>query len=236
MATFLELVQDVARESGTEPNINDPSTLTGVTGRLLRMKHMVEDSWRDIQRLHKSWLWMYATFSGTTIASTQDYDAAAMGITASRFSRWVIHDEQGELTMTSYLTSAGRSEERLLAYVEWPEFYRRYLRGDAATTTGEPQVVTVDPQRKLHFYPIPDASYTIRGRYYKAPQVLSVDADEPECPAEYHDTIKWKALSQLAVFDENSEQLPMWQNNYFGELSNLRSGQLALMNTAGPLA
>lgn len=236
MATFVELVQDLARESGTEPNIGDPATLSGVTGRKLRMKHFVADAWREIQRIQDNWRWMYAQFSDTTISGTRDYDASAMGLTPARFSRWAIFDEEGQPCITSYLTANGQDEEAFLTYAPWAEFYRTYLVGEAASKTGKPQVVTVDPNRSLQFYPIPDDSYTIRGRYYKAPQVLSDDSDTPECPAEYHDAIKWLALVQLAVFDENREQLPAWQNKYMAELTNLRNGQLPPINMAGPLA
>lgn len=236
MATFLALVQDVARESGTEPNIGDPSTLTGVTGRQLRMKHMVEDAWREIQRAHRNWLWMHATFNGTTIPGTREYDATAMGLTAARFSRWLVLDEQGYQCFTYYPTAGGQSQEAPLTYCEWPEFYRQFLRGQEATRTGPPRWFSVDPQRKLQLHPIPDASYTVRGRYYKAPQVLVADADEPECPPEHHDAIKWLALTQLAIFDENREQLGPWSRKYADELDDLRDNQLPPVRIEGPLA
>lgn len=235
MATFLELVQDAAEESGTFPNIGDPETLSGATGRTLRMKNWVARAYRDIQRLERGWKWLVGEFSGATIASTQRYASTDLSI-ASRFSQWIPFDGDEMRTFTAYKTADGQSTEGFLEFVEWMEFRRRYMVGSQADDTGAPDVFSIDADQKIVFYPIPDAAYTVRGLYRKAPQTLSDDADTPEMPAEFHDIIKWKALEYLGLYDEAADQLPGWRANYMDMLHELRRHQLPALRKPGPLA
>lgn len=235
MSTFLELCQNVAKDSGTVSNIGQPETTTGQTGRLLRIMGWVTEAYEDIQREENAWRWMQEDFSGETVATVQQYDSAAMGI-PERFSRWVIYGEDEENLFTIYKTSLGQADEGFLTYCDWSYFRRHLMVGGEASRQDKPVYFTVDNSNKLRFWPIPDDAYTIRGVYYKAPQTLALDAHTPEMPAEFHTAIKWLALVKLGTFDEAFEQLPVWNGNYGRVMSDLRMHQLPEIKMRGTLA
>lgn len=219
MSTYLEICQDVARESGTVPTIGQPSAIAGQTGRLLRITYWVRDAWFDIQKQRDDWQWLLDEWSGSLTSGTQRYTAASFDLT--RFSEWVFRDRQGMPALSAWLTSEGQSGEYDLEYIPWMEFRRKYLRGAAATKTGRPQVVSQDDARQLVFYPIPDAAYSVNGLYRKSPQTLAEDADTPECPAEFHAAIKWRALLYLGVYDEAPNQMGFWDQQLRRTLGEL---------------
>jgi hypothetical protein len=235
MSTFLKLCQDVAKDSGTVSTIGQPQTTTGQTGRLLRIMGWVTEAYEDIQSEQNAWRWMQADFSGPAVATVQEYNAEALGIT-ERFSRWVIYGEDEENLFTIYKTALGQSDEGFLTYVDWPYFRRNLLVGSAATRQDKPVYFTVDNTNQLRLWPTPDDAYTIRGVYHKAPQTLADDGDIPEMPEEFHDTIKWLALMKLGVFDEAFNQLPSWTANYGKAMSRLIGHQLPPLKMQSTLA
>lgn len=235
MSTYLQLCQDAARESGTVSNIGQPETTTGQTGRLLRILKWVTKAYEDIQRQQNAWRWMNADFSGETVAAVQQYDAEAMGIT-ERFSRWICYTDDGDQLFSLYKTSEGQADEGFLQFVDWNKFRRDLMTGSAATQQGRPIYFTIDTENKLRLWPTPDAAYTLRGAYYKAPQSLSDDADTPEMPAEFHDVIVWRALMLLGQFDEAFNQIGGWNAEYQSIMDELRLHQLPRMKVRSTLA
>ena len=86
------------------------------------------------------------------------------------------------------------------------------------------------------FYKIPDAVYTIRGEFYRGPQILTLTADVPEMPLAHHDAIKWRALILLGTFDEAPEQIPQWKE-FLGEyMAPLVRKNTPRIQLPGPLA
>lgn len=235
MSTFLQLVQAVAQESGTVPNVGDPLTLVGQGGRMSRIIGWVRDAYEQIQTHERDWLWLAADFEGSATAGTRASDSGALGI-ATRFSEWKTRDNDGHGTFTIQDPSLGRADEMPLGEVEYAYFRRQYTVGSAAEDTGRPVRFAIDPLNRVALYPLPDKAYTLRGQYRKAPQVLSVDGDIPEMPQEFHDAIKWRALIQLGVFDENPVQTPAWQAEFNRLFERLRTMQMPEITTGGPLA
>lgn len=233
MSTFLQLCRAVARDSGTVSNLPAPATTASQTGRPYRITEWVKDAYRMIQLRRDDWRWLTVEFSGQTIASTRSYDSAAMSI-SERFGHWVFHNYfDNERTFSAYLTSAGQDDEWFLSVVPWDRFRARYMVGTAATDSDKPRYVSVDPQGNLVFYPTPDAAYTIKGQYYKAPQELSEDVDVPEMPARFHEMIKWGAILELERYDEApiTGAYP-----YRKLLSEMEFQQTPRIEKAGPLA
>lgn len=234
MTTFLKLCQNVARESGTFPNVGDPSSTQSQTGRLARLVEWVRSAYEEIQLRHP-WRWLQGEFSGTVIANTQRYGAAALGID-ERFEDWIVTDEKGRNTVTLYKSSEGQDTEGYLQHVSWDEFRRTYLVGSNASQTGKPIYFSVDQDQNVVLYPIPDAEYVLRGMYHKAPQILAADAETPEMPAAFHKVIEWRALMLLGTFDEAFEQFPIWEQRYRELMHRLELSQLPQIETSGPLA
>lgn len=231
MATFLSLVQDTERESGTMPSLL--STTVGQTGRHQRFVKWVQQAWEELQSEREDWRWMRASFSGSVIAGTVTYDPGALGIT--RFGSWVHETLQGN-DFTLWVTADGQSTEGYLRFVPWEDFRRLYMVGAHTTTTGTPTIITVTPDDDLRIWPIPDAACTMRGEYMKSPQSLSADADIPELPTQFHHAIRLRALLKMATFDEAWSQFPAWQRELATVHTSLLRTQTPRIRVGRPLA
>lgn len=235
MTSFLDLCNDVARESGTFPDDPAISATAGQTGREKQLTEWVKESYEAIQRSQPSWRWLHADFSGSLLSGTRAYAADALGID-TRFSHWVLRDEDDYRLTTIYKTSEGQDYESHLTHVGYGEFRRIYGTGTHASATGKPTIFSVNYNNEMVFYPTPDAAYTVRGVYYKEPQILSGDATEPEMPAAYHKLIKYGALILIGTFDEVTVQSPAWRMTYATIMSELQYNQLPRLRHPGALA
>ena len=236
MATFLELCQAVARDSGTFPNLGDPTSVSGQTGRALRVVSWVNDAWEEIQREQTRWRWMIADATGNAVIGVNTSSGADLGI-SERFERWEPYGDGEKSEVSTWDADIGQSDEGPLAFVdEWPEFRRLFLMGGAALETGKPRVACVAPNGNLLVYPTPDKAYKLRCPYVKSTQVLSSNSDIPEMPAQYHGAIKWQALVMLGLFDEAETQTAMWQRKYARAMEHLRATQLPQLKFGESLA
>lgn len=230
---FLSLCKRVAQESGVFPGTDTPASVTGQSGRTLKLINWTAEAWTDIQRRRPTWRWMRDEFEVQTIAATQRYTAAAWNLT--RWADWLRTDQDLEDGFSLYRTSIGAGDEAAISYMPWDEFYRYFLRGTYEAQ--RPQVFSVDDAGRIVFHPTPDAAYTFRGRYWKTPQVLAANADTPEAPERFHMAIVWRALLYLAQHDEGVEQAPNWNLDYMRLLGDLELSQLPQPRIgSGPLA
>lgn len=250
MATFLRLCQDVARESGTVPNIGDPPSVIDQTGRLAQIVYWVHDAWNNIQTERRDWLWMRAEFSGRLDAKTLQldrnglampkalaYDLEDLGLETDedRFSEWITHGPTGENLFTVYKLTAGIADEGLLQVLSWHDF-RRLVIGGSITATGRPIYMAINDAKELVFYPTPDETYIVRGVYRQRPQTLAADADVPEMPQEFHDLIRYEALMLMGAFDEAVNQMGFWQMQHRRLKDALLLHQTPRVDVGGPLA
>lgn len=235
MSTFLELCQSVAADSGTvsDTSLLSPATVTGQTGRLLRVVNWTKEAYRQLQVMRSDWEWLRAEFEGETLVNVRRY---SLNETNERWRNWVFTSSRGDPTFSCWLTATGQTDERWLQYRPWEYFRRTFLFGDNASETGRPAYISVDPQGQLVLHPIPDAAYTIRGEFMRGPQILAADAEEPELPEEYHEAIKWKALILLGIFDEAVEQVPAWQAQLDIYLDGMVLTQTPRVELTGALA
>lgn len=222
MSTYLQLCQDVARESGTVSGTL-PTAVTSQTGRLLKIVEWVDQAWVDIQRLHENWRWMQGEFSVAITAGTARYTAAGLGITDLR--RWRKDKKRTSYRPhTIYLTSSGVSDEGALLEMSWEEWRTIYGRG--SQTNNRPTRYAISPANEFCLGPVPDDDYTVQGEYDKASTRLTADGDTPAMPSEFHELIVWKALAYLAAFDEARDQFTTAMLNYERILFDLRKDQL----------
>lgn len=192
---FLQLCQRTAQESGTIPGDTSPSTVTGQSGRLLKVVNWTSTAWTNIQNLHDDWLWMRTEFSGNTSAGSARYTSGSWAI--ARHARWITDPH----SVTIYNAAIGVADEGEIAEIPWEAWRSRYGRG--AQILNRPKEYAISPQGEMCFGPIPDATYTVRGEYQKSAQVLAANEDVPELPdSNLHTVIVWKALVLLAQFDE----------------------------------
>ena len=197
MATFLELCRAVANESGTLEG-DRPLTTAGQTGRLALVVSWVRQGWVDIQNVAQ-WRFLKRPIPETAelVAGTRFYTAASFGITDHQ--SWIV----GNPTPLSVFPAGGdQGVESRLVFLDFEDWYLRFDYGSGAAETGKPVYVSLDSDLRLCIGPAPDANYRLRGRYGRKPQVLAADAEVPIMPDQYHEAIKWKAISLLVEFDE----------------------------------
>lgn len=228
MATFLQLCQDVARESGTISGTL-PTTVVGQTGRLAKIVTWTSTAWKDIQNHRNAWLWMRKEFSGVTIAETARYTPSAWDI--DDLANWIVDADATSL----YLQSSGVSDEGPIRYIPWPAWKARYGRG--AQIPNRPTEYTVTPSGEFALGSIPDAAYVVNGEYVMAPQILKNNADVPELPVRFHDIITYKALMLLAGHDEAPTTYADAMSNFNRLMTDLERDQLPQWSMGGgPLA
>ncbi len=233
MSTFLELTQDVARESGTVSGTN-PTAVASQTGRLLKIVEWTAQAHVMVQNLHADWRWMQKTFSGTTTAGTAKYTAASWSVDDLR--DWLRDDrETGYMPQTIYLTTTGVSGEGALREISWQQWRTTYGRG--SQTNNYPSEYAVSPAGEFCLGPIPDDDYTINGEYRQSAVVLAADGDTPGMPAAFHQIIVWQAIMMLAEFDEAPEQRAAAVIKYNALLEDLQRNQLPIVSLGGlPIA
>jgi hypothetical protein len=200
--TFLELCRKVALESGTIAGIPSFTTLAGATGRLAKLAGWVSDAYRDIQNERPDWLWLRKEFTKALIADQATYTPASFSL---EVARW-LGDTKSRRTLSLYDSTIGVADEGALCQIPYDSWRDRYYRGEH--DANRPTVWTIKPEDKsLCFGPTPDAAYVIRGEYIARPQILALDADEPDMPEHFHGVIVGEALRLMARSDEAFQSL-----------------------------
>lgn len=227
MATFLELCQQVARESGTVSGVL-PSTVISQQGRLAKIVHWTRTAWVEIQNQRADWLFLKDEFEGATTAGTARYTGASFDL-----DRWAAWDRT-EDTLTAYRESDGPAEEGPLLFLPWNLYRRMYGRG--VQQQNKPVHFSISNRGELCLGPIPDDSYVIRGLYRKSPQILEANEDVPDMPARFHDLIAWYALLLLAEHDEAQMHIAVFLRRYRSLLGELERDQLERVEIGEALA
>lgn len=218
---FLQLCQALRREAGISGS--GPSAVTGQTGQLEKIVEWIRQSWVEIQESRTDWLFMNASFSFSTVASTRDYTAAGKGI--SDLKSW---DTRSFLI---YDPDIGASDEGPLAYAQYPKWRDQFRAGMAARDAGRPTLFTLLPDNSVRFEPMPDGIYTISGEYKRKTQHFSAAGDEPTgLPEDYHMIIVWQGLQKFAAFYNAPELLDKGETNYDRLLFPLEHNQLPEMD------
>lgn len=231
--TFLELVQELARQSGTLAGGTTLSSVASVTGRADKLVTWIKNAWEDIQNQRSDWLWMNDTFSGSVLLNTLRYTPTALSQT--RVRKWSIDDASGWQPLTLYDPALGQTDEGPLHFIPWSLWRTKYDRG--SHDASRPVEYSISPAGELCVGPKPDQTYTVRGEYWKSPQTLSANSDEPECPSHLHKIIVWRAMMLMANGDESMATYQFARPEYLRLFSVMCSEQLPAMSASpGALA
>jgi hypothetical protein len=195
--TYLNIVNDLAREAGVSGNASSVSAVTSQTGEAKRLVDWVRQAYSDIQNRHPQWRWMRSTFTVNTVASDDTYAGtdctdSRLSAAVSRFRRWWPYAEDGSQNVKIYLTATGVSDEGYLSFLPWSHFRSIYKIG--TQNNGRPAYFTIDPQNNLVLGPKPDAIYTVTGEYQLSPLNFSANGDTPEFPEHFDDIILYHAM------------------------------------------
>lgn len=233
MSTYLQLGQDLHREARYAGLA--PTTLQNQLGQSADIAAWIKDAWSDIQRDYDGrWKFLWRKFTFNTVASTDTYaygavtDVDAAGA-ITRFHAWEIAGRR-EIPKI-YLTSAGVSTERFLIFIDWDAFEQIYNIG--TQNAAMPVHISIDPQDRLVLGPTPNDIYTVTGDFWRSPQELSADSDEPECPAHFHKAIVYQAMAKYGYSNVAQEAI-MRANSEGGRLmAALRKNQGATRKRFG---
>lgn len=206
MATYLELAQELARESGSF----DPALLTsvtGLTGRPAKVVNWVNKAYLNIQNSRRDWGWLISPWEDDLIPGSAVYTPQSFNLT--RFSTWMT-DRDWFLPVTLYDPVTGVADEGPLREVSHELWKTMYDRGDQSNFM-RPVDYAISPRNEIVFGPAPDKAYVVRGQYLKGPQILVNSTDVPEMPSRFHDMIVWEAqrLMLLSDGDYSDSQFPM---------------------------
>lgn len=216
MSTFLELCSRTRQEAAIAGT--GPAAVTGQTGEMKRIVDWVTTAYQDIQNLHRNWEFLQTEFDFPTVIGQQSYTIVQAGL--PELKDWMKCDYR------AYTTSVGVSDEQRLIYWDWRAFRRTFLIGNARLQTGRPLYFTIKPDKSIAFFPIPDAVYTIDGEYFKRPQVMTVNTDEPLFPEEFHLILVWMALMNYGSYENAPEAYARGQENFNQLLKKLETDQL----------
>ena len=235
MTDFLQLVKDTARESGTIPAYASITSVSGQSGRVALFVEWVRQSYRDIQNERNDWQWLVGEFEGTALEATDTFASTDLNIDVDRFSHWILPNNGLEY-VTCYPTADGVSEEAFLIEFDYQTFKRRFKMGSEFAVTGRPSHFAINPQDKIVLYPTPNADHVIKGSYYKGPQTLSTDKEQPEMPRRFHEAIMWGALVYMCTHDEAFEQIQIFQSRYDAVKKMMVLRNTPNLELGGPLA
>lgn len=189
-----------------------PTTTTGQVGDMLKIVNWIDSAYEDIQNMRTDWRFLRDDFTFQTVAAQQTYTPTQAGAVDATptvdLGEWITDD------IRCYLTSTGVSGEQVLEFMDWDTFRATYLIGSIRSTTGQPVVVTVKPDRSLMLWPIPDAAYTVAGEYYRVPDTLTADGTVPTFPARFHMLIVWRALVFYAGHSAAPETFAVGKEEY----------------------
>lgn len=220
--TFLQICQRIRQEAAISGS-GTPSTVVSQTDEMGKIVDWASSSYQDIQGLHTTWDFLRFDFSFSTIAGTNTYLPSAVSMT--ELATW----RKESIRLYSSL-----ADEVALVPMDWETMRDYRLKGVVAT--GRPAEFSVSPAKALVLWSTPDAIYTVTGEYFKRPQVMSANADEPLIPVQHQIAIVWKAVQYYAADQGAPELYAHAEREYRRSLNRLEQDCLPRMMLAGSLA
>lgn len=222
--TFLQLCQAVFREGGISGNI---ASVVNQTGEALRVVRWVADSYKElIQEEPTRWWFLRRRYLAQLTAGQSEYTAAELGITDLA---------SYDTTTFRVAANANLSDETFIFGRRWPDFRDYWKFSSRRYVISRPLEVTVTPEMKLAFGPVPDTAYWAQFEYVINPPDLLDDADEPVIPARFQIAIVWLALRHYGMFEGAPEVVMRADANYNEVVTRMFVDQTDEIVVGGPL-
>lgn len=192
---FLQIVQRTYRECGLVNSA--PTAVTGQVNMAAKVVDWVLTAHADLQSDHL-WRFDWAQLSKVLSAGVGSYDPVAdWGITVP-VRKWI---QDGQAAYI-YRTADGLTSRQWLHFLTWEQF-----RGlNIPPIDASPIYWTLNPQGHIVYFPAPlTGEWTAVHEYYRGPETLAANADEPRMPADYHMAIVWRAVQLYCGNDSNGE-------------------------------
>jgi len=213
---YLQLVQALVSELGIAGANNDgtiPSTVVAQTGQLRRAVKWITDSNNDINILWTDWKYLYTDYAETLTVGSR---TAPLHSGVEVVKRW---DRE------SFILDRSLSSFSHLSWMDWRAFKREILPG-AHPTNQIPATISSDTANLLHFNEPTNSAYTLNAGFWQRPVLLTLDADLPAMPEEYHRLIIMNAGLKYANKEDAPEILAGWETEYIFMLDKLEGDQL----------
>ena len=224
--TFLQLCQRLRQEVAATGV--GPVTVLNQTGEYKRIVDWLAEADEDIQREHDEWRFMVGTFQINTTVGVGSYSAADCVTPITDLRKWK------ERRIKCYLLAAGVTDEQLIPYIDYDEWYRRF--GTGPQSNSRPMFWTYGNDMELLIGPPPADVYRISGEYQKVVSTLVDDDDVPNYPAEFQMLAVHLARVKYGTYTGASEQIQEGDRLYRKMLSQMRRTQMPRLNQLRPLA
>lgn len=181
---------------------NGVSTTIDQTGESARLVNWIDQAYEDVQNEYFDWRFLRATGSFNTQTITNIIQPA------SDLNIWdrerIFNDEGMQMSVQSY------------------DYYDGQID---VTTLGKPNEFVVNADNTLTAIAYPDAIYAYTYDYFKAPEVMTVDSDTPNFPAQFHRVIVGRALIYYGNYESAGEMIMQGKEIYSTLLNRLSANQ-----------
>ena len=205
---YLELCQAFVQELGIAGGgSNNPSAVTGQSGELRNVVNWIREAEYQINNHAKDWKYLWTDGYSESLSTG---DRLPPNPSSPRAKAWVKD--------SFWLDRFGTNQRRL----EWKPY--RYMRYLPALATN-PRYISQTPAGQLILDGNMDQALTITGEYYKAPTILSANADVPAMPDDFHRIILCRAVLIYAGREDAPELTNHYEPEYLEILSHLEADQ-----------
>lgn len=205
MSTFLELVDDLHRESGASGEA--PSSVVGQTGEQQRMVKWIQASDFYIQDLWLNWKFLWDQVELPTVTNVA-------GITApTDLNFW---------DFKTFKLNDGISEDEQLGFAEHDSIKWEVRDTDVQ----RPSRVILMPDNNIELDPIPDQVYTLKADYFEKPRRMTQNGDVSPIPESFHPAILGRGLILYGNYEQAPEIKAQGQEIYGEYLARLENNQL----------
>lgn len=208
MATFLELCQNVMRESG----ISSSGSLSGVvaqTGMNRIIVDAVQNANISIQGKFHDWRFLWAEWT----------QQLAVGANSGLYNEYQVPAGFGEFERGYGATRIGVNPIRVFDYADVRVMARSVI-------PGRPSALIVMPNGMARITPIPQAIATLVAEYYRAPLAMIANNEISLIPVMHHRAIETMALAYMTAHIEDMESHRRFMGEYQYEMARLEASQL----------
>lgn len=178
-ATLLSMSKKVAQDAGYSGTI---ASVTVVTGDAARIVQYVKDATAYIEAKWGDWRFLWGGLSAGTLMAGDLAIPAPVG-----HYRW----DQDRLFFDNHLVTP----------ITWDKF----VPFAEMLTPGYPTQFVIMPDSSINMYPPADKEYSYSFSWYREPNELEADADEPLTPNRFRNAISSYALWLYAMYDDAAE-------------------------------
>ena len=215
MATFLEICKAAHRKLriGDYSPGSQPSTVVGQTGDLGDLVASVNEAWLQLQMHHRDWRWMRSSVSMTLTPNVNIISVANFRVQEPRFAQILFYTAQSERRYANIRgNSSPTNSEMPVWFIPWQEFSGGVYTRTPQPPASQPMYFSEQPNRSVRLWPAPSTPSSGGNWLFSlpcrlTPQDLTLDADVPEMPAEFHNILVWWAVDVFCRPRANFDRL-----------------------------